>query len=52
MTNREILFLFLDRWGTDATLYVGAWAIIGLGVGCLIGYTTKNAFINKEKEIK
>lgn len=50
MSDHEILNLFVDRWGLDATIYVGAWAIVGLGIGCLIGYSTRNIFIHREKE--
>lgn len=49
MSDRDILNLFVSRWGLDATIYVAAWSIIGLGIGCLIGYSTKNIAI-KEKE--
>lgn len=50
MSDHENLKLFVDRWGLDATLYVAAWSIVGLGIGCLVGYSTRNIFINKEKE--
>lgn len=50
--DHEILNLFIDRWGLDAAIHVASWSIVGLGIGCLIGYLTKSAFVIKEKENK
>lgn len=50
MNDHDVLRLFVERWGLDATIYVAAWSIVGLGIGCLIGYSTKSVFIKNEKE--
>ena len=50
--DHRILDLFIDRWGRDAAIHVASWSIVGLGIGCLIGYSTKSIFVNKEKENK
>ena len=50
MNDHEIFKLFINRWGFDATIYVAAWSLIGLGFGCIIGYSTKHIFIHEEKE--
>lgn len=46
--NDKLLDKAIEELGFDSVIYILLWGMIGLGTGCMIGYTTKSVI--KENE--
>lgn len=46
----ELLNKAIDELGFESVVYVALCGVVGLGIGCLVGYTTKSIIKSNEKE--